>query len=90
LIDTLVGNLWKRDQQVVITWTADIDLIDQADQRVNAVSANATVALDAKASIPGLKTSLWSAPMPTNQESERLHKQLMRNGSTRTALVAAI
>jgi hypothetical protein len=28
--------------------------------------------------------------MPTNQESERLHKQLMRNGSTRTALVAAI
>ena len=57
---------------------------------MNVVSADATVALDAKASIPGLKMASWSAPMPTNQESKRLHKQLMRNGSTRTALVAAI
>ena len=75
---------------MVIAWTADIDLIDWADQWVNAVLANTTVALDAKASIPELKTASWSAPMPSNQESERLHKQLMRNGSTRTALVAAI
>ncbi len=75
---------------MVIARTADIDMIDQADQQVNAVLANATVSLDINASIPGLKTASWSAPMLTNQESERLHKQFMRNGSTRTTLAAAI